>query len=168
MDITQIYAIAAGGFFALIGLIQLWLRIARFLRRRTYGLLLRHIVYPYLIRRHRFLGPWTRSSVLLHFSYLAIIAFCNAFGVKTLDQASMRAGTLSLINTVPLYFGFHISFVADILGFSLQLYKRIHRTIALVSTALGLFHVIVSATSGSSGSLGRQRVYGLTVCSRRG
>ena len=121
-----------------------------------------------MIRRYRFLGPWTRSSVLLHFLYLAIIAFCNAFGVKILDQASMRAGTLSLINIVPLYFGFHISFVADILGFSLQLYKRIYRIIALVSTALGLFYVIVSATSGSSGSLGRQRVYGLTVYSRRG
>ena len=164
MDITQLYAVAAGGLIALLGIIRLCLRTARFLRRWLSGLVLRRLIYPFLLRRHRFIGPWTRSGVLLHALYLVVIIFCSSFKIDSLSHASTRAATLSLINAVPLYFGIHMSFIADTLGISLQLYKRCHRTIAYVSTLLALFHVVANASHGLGGSLeGGRKVYGIVV-----
>ncbi len=164
MEITQIYAVAAGGALAFLVIVKLWLSITRILRFQTSGFLLKHVVYPYLLRRHRCIGPWTRGSVLLHVFYIAAVIFCNSFRVDSLTQASIRAGKMALINSIPLYLGFHLGFIADVLGISLRVFSRLHGSIAFISTALGLFHAVVSMASGPN-SLhdGTRRTYGLAV-----
>jgi len=164
MDITQIYAVAAGGALAFLVIVKLWLSITRFLRLQTYGFVLKHVVYPYLLRRHRYIGPWTRGSVLLHVFYLTAVIFCNSYRVNSLTEASTRAGNMSLINTIPLYLGFHLGFIADVLGISLRVFSRLHGSIAFISAALGLFHAVVSMASGPSRFHdATQRTYGLAV-----
>lgn len=60
---------------------------------------------------------------------------------------------LSLINMVPLFAGFHLSFLADLLGVSVSMYQHIHSSVGLMSFFLVLFHVLVAVTSGISFSL---------------
>jgi len=85
----------------------------------------KHLTYPFIVRRHRLLGPWSRADVLLQLIYFTINMFCMTFRVTSVKEAGARAGTM--INMAPPFFGFHLSFLADILGISLSNYRRIHR-----------------------------------------
>ena len=124
MNITQIYAITAGAIFGLMLMMRAASSFVRFFR--LYSLLLvKHLLYPRVLRRYRFLGPWTRAHVFLHFLSLAVNIFCSTFGVPTVKELGNRTGTLSLINMIPAYFGYHLSFVSDILGLSILDYRRI-------------------------------------------
>lgn len=43
------------------------------------SLMLKHIIYPYILRRHRYIGPWTRGGVIIHLFYITVILFCTSF-----------------------------------------------------------------------------------------
>lgn len=164
MDVTQIYTIIAGGIFGVLVVIQWILRVLETIQTVSlWGFC--HLVYPFILRRHRFVGPWTRSGLLVRLLYLLANAFCGSFRVNSLAQARKRTGTLSLINMIPLYFGAHLSFVADLLGVSLGNLCSIHGSSAAVSTFLGSLHVIFGYVSSAkfrvwSGS----PLYGFIVC----
>lgn len=64
MNVTQVYAIAAGGVFVLLLTVKSVSSVQRVLRALTI-LVAKHLAYPFLVRRHRFLGPWSRADVLL-------------------------------------------------------------------------------------------------------
>ena len=144
MDVTDIYAIAAGGLYGIILFVNFVTRSISFLRTYLSVIILRHVIYPFFLRRHRVLGPWTRSSVLLHTFYWAGTIFCGSFGASNFATAAARAGILSLINMIPLYSGFHLSFVADMLGISLKSYRHLHGSIGRMIGALTIFHVVVN------------------------
>lgn len=116
MEISDIYTLAAGGALTLILVIRLSLAITRYPRVRIHGLMLKHIIYPYILRRYRHIGPWTRGGVIIHLLYVTVVLFCTSFKVTSMAQAGVRAAKLSLINTIPLYLGFHLGFVADVLS----------------------------------------------------
>ena len=59
-----------------------------------------HLTLPFVIRRHRFLGPWTRAGVFLHLSYAAINIFLLFFRIKSLTGAGRRTGELALVNLI--------------------------------------------------------------------
>ena len=163
MDVTQIYVTAAGGLFFVFLLVNFLPRTVRFWR--TISLLTsKHLTYPYLVHRHRFVGPWTRSGVLLQLIYIALNVFCLAFRVPTLSKAGLRAGNLSLANMIPLFAGAHLSFLADLLGFPLNTVRRVHRSAGLMAVALLLFHALVLVSDRTSFSLKvPEHLYGLIV-----
>ena len=150
MDITEVYATAAGGLFFTFILINF---ILPTVREKISLFISKHLIYPYFLRRHRLLGPWTRSGVLLQSAYIAINAFCLSFRVSTFSKAGLRAANLSLANMVPLFAGPHLSILADMLGFRLGIYRQIHRSAGLISFALLLFHLLVVALQRTSFSL---------------
>ncbi len=63
--------------------------------------------------------------------------------MTSFDEVGDRAGTLSIINMAPLFFGLHLSFLADLLGLSLSNYRRIHRSARIMSFALVALHTFV-------------------------
>ncbi len=93
----------------------------------------KHITYPYFLHRHRLLGPWTRSDVLIQLIYITTNNLCLGFRVPILSKAGLRAGNLSLANMVPLFAGPHLSFLADVLGFRLDSYRYVHRSAGTVA-----------------------------------
>jgi len=146
MIITQIYAIIAGTIFGSVLMMSAAASFVRYLRPYSV-LLVKHFLYPRVLRRHRLFGPWTRAEVLLHFLYLAVNIFCSTFGVSTIKQLGNRTGTLSLINMIPPYFGYHLSFISDMLGVSILNYRRIHGSTGAMSVFLGLFHAVINIAS---------------------
>lgn len=163
MEITQVYTIIAGGVFGILVVIQWIVRTLEAIQRFSlWGF--RHLIYPFVLRRHRFIGPWTRNGALLRLLYVAINVFCEVFRVHSVAQAGLRAGNLSLINMIPLFFGIHLGFVADLLGLSLQTYTSIHGSAAVMSILMGCLHIIFTSVSGQRGeSSGANQLYGLIV-----
>lgn len=146
MDITQIYAITAGAIFSLMLIIRAASSFLRFFRPYSV-LLMKHLLYPRALRRHRFLGPWTRAHVFLQLLYLTVNIFCSTFGVSTIKELRNRTGAVSLINMLPAYFGYHLSSVSDMLGLSIINYRRIRASTGAMSIFLGLFHAVVNVAS---------------------
>lgn len=165
MDVPQIYATAAGGFFLVFILVNF---LSRTVRERIALFTSKHLTYPYFIHRHRLLGPWTRGGILVQLIYIALNVFCLGFRVSTLPKGGLRAGNLSLANMIPLLAGPHLSFLADILGFRLGTYRRVHRSAGVMSFALLLSNVLVVAFQRTSLSLRiPEHLYGTIVCPRR-
>lgn len=152
MDITQIYAITTGAIFGLVLMIRAVPFFVRFFRPYSV-LLIKHFLYPHVLRRHRFFGPYTRAQVLLHLLYRAVNIFCSIFGVSSIKELGTRTGTLSLINMIPSYFGCHLSFASDMLGLSIINYRRIRASTGAMSVFLGLFHAVVSVANVTNSKL---------------
>ena len=103
-----------------------------------------YLHYPFSIRRSRLAGPVSRQEMLIQLLHAGSIVVANRIGISSLREAGTRAATLSVIYLVPLFFGSHLSFAADILGLSLHSYRIIHRSVSLSAFLLGLFHVIIA------------------------
>lgn len=163
MNVTQIYAIAAGGFFIVFLLFNFLSRTTRF--RETASLFIsKHLIYPYILGRHRLLGPWSRAGILIQLTCITVNLFCLGFRTSNISEASLRAGSLSLINMTPLFAGPHLDFLADLIGFPLNTYRRLHRSAGLMSFACILFHVIVVMANRISFPLTvREHLYELIV-----
>lgn len=54
MNVPQIYATAADGLFLVFVLVNL---LSRGVRERIALFMFKHLTYPYLLHRHRLLGP---------------------------------------------------------------------------------------------------------------
>ena len=155
MEITLGYAIALGGVL-LIPLIINLLPCLPYLRPFTPTFLqqvFKYLTYPYLVRRHRYLGPWTRADIIIQLVYIAGNSFCLGFRVSDIAKAGVRAGNLSLINMIPLFLGPHLGFLADILGVSLSAFRLMHRSAGLMSSGLVLLHVLATLVSHTAFSL---------------
>ena len=96
--------------------------------------------------------------------YLVANIFCASFRVSTAKEASVRAAHLSLINMMPAYLGFHLSFICDLLGVSLATYRLFHASTGTMSVLFGLLHVLIHATSKPSFKVGEPwQMFGLIV-----
>lgn len=163
MNVTSVYAIVAGGLFAVLTTIQFLVQGYWFLKNRLLRYILRYAIYPYFISRHRLFGPWTYGYACLQITYWALTLFCNSFAVKSLKEAGKRAGFLCLINMVPLYLSFHLSFIADVLGLLLQAYRQIHASVSYTTLGLAIFHSISSQRSSNYLSESPSHLFGLIV-----
>lgn len=145
MDITQANAIAAGGIFLTLSFVNYLSNVLQLIRLVLNTVM--HHMYPCVLSRHGFLGPWTRASILFQLVYITLNVVRITIQVSTVRQAGLRAGTLSLINMVPLFVGLHHRFLADLFGISLDEYRFIHRSADLMSFFLALFQVLTSYSS---------------------
>jgi hypothetical protein len=165
IETPHAYAIATAGFFIALLLLRVrshfkaWIGFAH---RMT----LQHLVYPRLIRRHRFLGPWSRADVLAWMLFVAANTFCLAFGASSLGDAGRRAARLSLVNLIPAYGGPHLSFLADFFGVSLRIFRLIHRSAGMMALPLLAFHVATAMITHTPFPLRvAGNMWGLVVCS---
>ena len=142
MNIPQVYAIAAGGVFVLLLIMKSGSSIHHVFHALTI-LVAKHLTYPFLVRHHRLLRPWSRADVLLQVTYFTINIFCMTFRVVSVKDAETRAGTLAMINLTPLFSGFHLSFSGDNLRIFLTDFRRIHRIMKWMSLLLGVVHALV-------------------------
>jgi hypothetical protein len=162
MNINQGYATAAGGIVIIFVLANFLPRITR-LAKHISLLISKHLTYLYLLHRHRFLGPWSRADVLVQLIYIAANIIClifkvstmpksdlPTFQVSTISESGLQAGTLSLINMIPVFAGPHLGFLADLLGLSMSTYRHLHRSAGIMSCGLALFHVLVAVASQPS------------------
>lgn len=164
MQVFQIYAAAAGGLFALIVVLQILRSLRGWVHEEFAPLLLKFLVYPFCLRRHRFLGPWTRLSALTQMLYWAATVFCALYKTSSMADINVRLGNLSLINAIPLYATVHLSALADALGMSLTAFRGLHGSVGFMTGALAAAHVGVSVNlkgAGSSQSL--PKLFGYAV-----
>jgi hypothetical protein len=165
MEITEAYAIAAGGVFIILISINFRTHAARFWGIAAL-LISKYLTYPRLLARHQFAGPWTPASVVSQLIYVAINIFCVFFKFSSIWMAGLRAANLSLVNLIPLFAGPHLSFLADLLGIPLRTYRQLHRSAGLVSFALLVFHAFTVVAMKRSFSLHiPENLFGLIVSS---
>lgn len=163
MEITQIYAFTAGGVLLTMVLARFAMGLIRFLRPTCTLFVLKHLVYPILIRHLRCSEPVSRYHFLLQFVYFVGTAVCNVVGVQNAAQASSCAAALSLINLVPLFLAGHQSFGAHLLGLSIETYRRMHRSIGFMVFLQGLIHVVVIVRSKGISVQDTPQLFGLLV-----
>ncbi len=163
MDVTRIYAVVAGSLFAILTTINFCIHVWTLLQ--TYSVwILGHIVYPFFLRRHRLLGPWSYRGFILRTVYLLINVFCSAYRTHSIMEAGKRTGILSLINLMPLFFGPHLDFLAKLLGISLNNLHTVHGSAAVMSVSLSAAHAIFSVFGGQWNTLAwLPRLYALIV-----
>ena len=163
MQLSQIYAVAAGGCFLAPFLYCTSSFFRSWIQNRTLFFIFKYLIYPILIRRRRMLGPctyWEAFATLLHWSLTAI---CNLVGVRDISDFGTRAGTLSIIHLIPLLFSDRLSFAADLLGLSLRTYTAIHGSVGVMAILQGFLHSIVFVTHGTFRMREQRQFYGFLV-----
>lgn len=144
MDALAIYAIAAGGIF--LGLFLVQTRSVLINWTDFFSVLLsRHVTLPVLIHRHRFWGPWARASVLIHVLYVTLNITLVFFRTNSLTGAGRRAGELALINIIFPLSAIHLGYLADLLGITWRTCRKIHKATGWMAAALLSFHVVAEA-----------------------
>jgi hypothetical protein len=154
MDILSIYAITAGGVFVtlfLISVLPYWYQLAKNIE--VY--ISQYLIFPFFLRRHRFVGPWTRGAVLIHLLYTGFNLFCLCFGVSSPTEFADRSGTLAVVNMVVLFATGHVSFCSDILSIARHTCLQIHRGTAWMVSGLLVLHVVLISTIPRGFSLDR-------------
>jgi hypothetical protein len=155
MEFMTLYAIAAGGIFLLLVLVRIapsFKPLAEALSRWV----AKHLAYPYLLGRHRLIGPWTRLAVLLSLAYGVINIFFVTFRASSTSEIGRRAGTLSLLNMALLYPFMQLGLFADVLGLSFDTCRRVHGAAAWMTSALLALHIVVAMLDQQKFSLHEQ------------
>jgi len=139
MDPTQVYAISLEMVFVVCVVVRGTIYLSWLLQSYN-TLFAKHFSYPLVLERHRLIGPLTRADLFYHVSYMAVNIFCGTFRVSSIADVGTRAGNLSLINVMPSYLAYHLSFMSDMLSLSLRTYRTIHATTGVMSVTLELIH----------------------------
>ncbi len=142
MNVTQIYATVASDFFFVFIIVNLLSRTMQF-RKKISLLTFKHLTYLYFLNHHQLLSSWSWINVLIQLIYIMINVFCLNFQVFTIFKADLQVENLSLVNMISLFADAHLSFLTDLLKFSLNSYWCVHRLTKLMTFALNLFHVLV-------------------------
>ncbi|KAK3305087.1 cell surface metalloreductase, partial [Chaetomium strumarium] len=121
-------------------------------------LLTRLFSYIRVLSRFKRIGPWHLYTILIIALFLGVnvyLTFFNGlFKPVFVEEASIRAANLSLINLVPVIAGPSQSFLAStFFGVSLKTFQKVHRSLAVVSTLLLLVHVIAAIVARRGFSL---------------
>ena len=144
MNLPQLYAIAAGGLFALIFIFRVIVSILRATSQQVSSFFFRHLIYPFILQRHRFWGPWIRLDVAVQIVYWVCTLFFILYGVSSSVDIGSRAGRVALVNMIPLYSVTHLSFLANALRITLRFSRRLHDSIDVMTAGLSIVHVILS------------------------
>ncbi|CRG91090.1 hypothetical protein PISL3812_08138 [Talaromyces islandicus] len=149
MDITSIYAITAGGVCATLFIVSILSYVAP-VASKTSTFISKHVIFPFLLRRHRFVGPWTRGAFLVHTLYATTNLFCLCFRAMSRVDAARRAGTLSMINMAVLFATGNLTFCTDVFRISRLLGLQIHRATAWMVAGLIGLHIVLMMTTQKS------------------
>ena len=130
----------------------------------TTSFVMRHLVYPHIFPRIRFLGTATRLKVLILFLYLlANTLFVTV--VKSRADMGSRAATMSIINLIPLLCGPRLSLMTKLLGISLRASVGSHQWFGRTAIAQMLLHTVISLTGSTAFTWTANNLSGVIVCS---
>lgn len=139
INITTIYAIALGAIIFTLIFMKVLYCLAP-LKSVVSVLFLKYLYYPYLLDRHRLIGPWTCVGTLFNLIYVAANLLGLLLWATSASEIGRRAGELSLANMVFL-FAAQIPF-SDILGVSFHTSRKMHRSAAWMSVVLLIIHIV--------------------------
>lgn len=143
MEPTQIYAISLGAVLGCLLLLNVQSTMVK-----AWGimqsLLRQHLVYPTIVGRHQYAGPWSRAELLLTLLFLTLNGFCMGFKISSLTEAGIRAAKLCLINLIPLLGNPQTAFLANVLGISRTSCHQAHVVGGLMSGVMLVVHVIIA------------------------
>lgn len=142
MEIITIYGITLGSIFLSLAFIRALYYLSP-LKNVLSVLISKHFTYPYIFHRHLLIGPWTPAGVLMNVCYFAANLLCLLVFVSSASDLARRAGELSLVNMPFLFAAPNLGFLADILGISLHVSRKIHHSVALMSIFLLIIHISV-------------------------
>ncbi len=146
MKLARIYIILVNGIFAILTIIDSFLRLSQVIS--TYWLLLlRYLVYFVFLHRHYVLGSWSRFGLLLWLSYLVVNVFFDLFKVTTIFETQLRINTLLLINLLSLYLRTHFDFLVDLIGVFIRFFRTIYAFSSLMATLLSDTHIALSVAN---------------------
>jgi hypothetical protein len=96
--------------------------------------------------------------------FAAVNVFCVSFKATNIQVTGSRAGTLSIVNMMPLFAGLDLNFLAYIFGIRLSHARLIHRSAGVMSTLLLVFHILIVFASRSNFSIHiMQNLWGVIV-----
>lgn len=163
MHPVQIYSFVLGGMLALLLFYQVSSSVLSWAQRRTIFYVFKHLVYPLFLKRHLLLGPTTRWETMLILLYWTGTAICNVIGVKSLPEAGLRAGSISVFHLIPLLLSDRLCFAADLFGLSPQLFRKCHTSLGLMATAQAIIHVAIFLSKNPFQVHRTTHFYGLLV-----
>lgn len=109
----------------------------------------RRLIYPVILPKTRWIGPWTVSTVLLQTMLLAINLFVVFYQAPNTALKVRQAGTAAMVNLTPFYLTSHLAYGADIFGLSLSTFRMLHRFFSITIMVTIAIHVAFSASSSS-------------------
>ncbi|KAH8800706.1 hypothetical protein F5884DRAFT_534680 [Xylogone sp. PMI_703] len=160
LSVPQLYGIGLAGSLLLLLIVRALRSLSSFSKR--YGIPIKnYLVYPRILPRYRFFGPWTYVQVAVQLLYFSINLFCAWYVEAGTSSEAAQAGHLSLMNMVPVYLGLHMGFASDLLGISISKYYTLHASAGCMTILLSLLHVLICVFSKPS--LTDDRIFGLTA-----
>ncbi|EME85023.1 uncharacterized protein MYCFIDRAFT_173895 [Pseudocercospora fijiensis CIRAD86] len=98
---------------------------------------------PYLVKRHRLLGPITYTETLALMVYLAASTLAILVGSSSTNDISSRSAILAISNYLILFLGGSSSILIYALGISWLPVSKIHTTIAIVVAVKCMIHILL-------------------------
>lgn len=83
MNLTQIYATVIGGVFSGLIFFNIFRKLWLVLQRQKI-FVLQHLIYPIVLNRHCFIGPWTRVNLFIRAIHFDISLFFTVFKAKSI------------------------------------------------------------------------------------
>ena len=102
----------------------------------------RYMVHKIVLPGSRYFRSWSLSDLLSLCVYYGLTFFVLLFRLRSIRDIFARAGTLSLINTVPLVLGLHHHFSSDVLWISVRLFRRLHSCIGTLTILTSFFYTM--------------------------
>jgi hypothetical protein len=136
-----IYALALSSLFATFVTLTYVLPVFLHLQRAISLFTTKILYYTFVLRRHKWLGPWTVVAVVAQGTYIIANLTSLLFRVSSFSEVALRAGKLALINLLPLFLSPNLGFLADLFGISLRSLHQVYRSFEGMSFALTLVHV---------------------------
>lgn len=161
--VDLIYTAVLGGTLLLLVLFRILSIIRTFMFMRCRRFVLRYFLYPVTRKWLANLLP-SPLYVLLTISYFAGTIVCNVIRVRSLSDAGVRAGHLSLINLIPMYLSGGYEFGAYLLGVSLETYGAIHRIVGVMAVTQATIHVVIMVRTEVVSTANNSHLYGILVC----
>jgi hypothetical protein len=143
MDLYDAFATGFLGAFCAILLIRILTRGFRKSIPPVSRWLARHIVMSRVFDRRHTVNP-TRAQIICVIAHWGITAFYNVFRVRTISQASTRAGQLGLLHMIPLLSPMQIVLSSHALDISLTTAEYIHITLGSMAVVQGCLHCILN------------------------
>jgi hypothetical protein len=158
MDPSQIYALVTGGILIIFLTFRLILYCYSLLNQSSVQYwIFRYLIYP----RLHVIWSLPYYEIIIQAGYWAGTITSNVIGVQTLQEASIRAARLSILNLTPLFASNHLGFIAYIMGIPLQTITHLHSSVAVVAIAESVFHITTIRLFNFENPI---HIYGLVVC----
>ena len=161
--LSEMYALGIGGVVVVLLSFRLTSVSWEHLPRRPFFRLARVATLPYLVRRHRYIGPITTASMIVWVLYIGVNIFFAVYRVFALDDAARRLARLAMANLIILYLGSQLAFAAHLTGLDVKRLGKIHLAAGSVVTIETAGHVLIHASQNKVDARDGKTFFGILV-----